>query len=43
VRIPGCIVLVPVAAWVGWVIFAALMVAALHVAAWIEDGTIPWP
>jgi hypothetical protein len=30
-RIPGCVILVPIAAWVGWLLFAAVLIAVLQV------------
>jgi hypothetical protein len=40
-RIPGCIVFVPIAAYVGWLLFAAVLIAILQVISRFESGTIP--
>jgi hypothetical protein len=40
-RIPGCVVLVPLVAWAGWLLFAAVLIAFLQVMSWFESGTIP--
>ena len=43
VRIPGCVVLAPVAAFVGWIVFAVVLIGVMMVVAWFRDGTISWP